>query len=107
MFEEILPECTIAGTYKNCKFILKIIENQMFCKLRMLIFFICFLQIHEGRKDHKCMHCMKGFGTLNNLKRHIETVHEGIKRFKCNPCDKAYSQSHELKKHFLTCPKAI
>lgn len=66
-----------------------------------------FLQIHEGRKDHICIHCSRGFGTQRNLKRHIETVHEGIKKFKCEPCNKAYSQSHELKKHLLTCSRTM
>lgn len=66
-----------------------------------------FLQIHEGRKDHICIHCSRGFGTQRNLKRHIETVHEGIKKFKCEPCNKAYSQSHELKKHLLACSKTV
>ena len=66
-----------------------------------------FLQIHEGRKDHICIHCSRGFGTQRNLKRHIETVHEGVKKFKCEPCNKAYSQSHELKKHLLTCSRTM
>ena len=66
-----------------------------------------FLQIHEGRKDHICIHCSRGFATQRNLKRHIETVHEGIKKFKCEPCNKAYSQSHELKKHLLTCSRTM
>ena len=70
-------------------------------------YYMLFLQIHEGRKDHICIHCSRGFGTQRNLKRHIETVHEGVKKFKCEPCNKAYSQSHELKKHLLTCSRTM
>ena len=41
---------------------------------------------------HKCEHCGKSFGNLNNLKRHV-------KNFKCDQCDKTFCNMSYLKRH--------
>ena len=64
--------------------------------------------VHEGGKSNKCDICNKTFSqgrwTLNNLKRHKQTVHRNDNfngQHSCNFCGKSYSRPDYLKKHLL------
>ena len=64
--------------------------------------------VHEGVKNNKCDICNKTFSqgrwTLNNLKRHKQTVHRNDNfnsQHSCNFCGKSYLRPDYLKKHLL------
>ena len=50
-------------------------------------------------KKHKCETCVKSFGKVEHLQRHISSVHDGVKNYECEICGKAFSQAGHLKGH--------
>ena len=55
--------------------------------------------VHEGKKDHICDSCGKGFPVAGKLKQHIHIVHDGRKDYKCQSCGKLFSVAGNLKQH--------
>nr|CAH7731545.1 unnamed protein product [Callosobruchus chinensis] len=57
-------------------------------------------KIKPPEKKFRCDVCLKEFGRLFEVERHIR-VHTGEKPFMCNICNKGYQQRHNLSKHLL------
>ncbi|CAH1981721.1 unnamed protein product [Acanthoscelides obtectus] len=57
-------------------------------------------KIKQPDKKFRCDVCLKEFGRLYEVERHIR-VHTGEKPFICNICNKGYQQRHNLSKHLL------
>ena len=71
----------------------------------------CFF-VHEGEKNHVCDICGTAFGTVGNLKNHVERVHEHkrpqrIKNCPCSVCGKLFYTTYKVKVHIRTVHEGI
>ena len=62
----------------------------------------CKLSVNNGTKPHLCTSCGSRFPTINELKRHIDSVHEKLKPFKCTVCDQCFSRKSHMNTHMAT-----
>ena len=60
-----------------------------------------FVNVHGGKKAHKCFECNKMMATRSSVKQHFENVHLGIRKFNCQKCPKEFYQNRDLKKHLV------
>ena len=59
------------------------------------------MNVHVGKKPHKCPHCEKRFYNKGHLKSHIRN-HTGEKPYVCDHCGKGFAQPNSLKGHLYT-----
>jgi hypothetical protein len=55
--------------------------------------------VHLQRRDFKCDHCDKAYGTKTKLTQHVNAVHKKITRFGCELCDYTSYTRHQLVLH--------
>ena len=53
---------------------------------------------HENHQ-HICNECGKGFGVIQNLKNHLNTVHNDKNNFKCALCGAKFKTNDKIKRH--------
>ena len=68
--------------------------------IELILLMTFFLQVHEGKKDKICSICGKTFGTMSQLKAHMD-AHLGIKRIQCQFCEQNFRGFTGRKKHML------
>jgi KRAB domain-containing zinc finger protein len=57
---------------------------------------------HE--KPHKCLYCMKNFGTLSTLKHHIRSRHlscNSLDNFSCYFCERTFIDKSDIEAHII------
>lgn len=52
------------------------------------------------KKNNTCDYCLRTFGQVGNLNKHVRTVHFGLRPYTCQECGKSFSQKSVEQNHF-------
>ena len=71
------------------------------CSICQKEMFKRFIKCHEENhsREFKCEHCLKIFGSKNNMQKHIDTIHKKLRKHVCNICGKSFTDPTPLKQH--------
>lgn len=83
----------------------KVRDGNFECKICDLIIYTRFefldhINMHTGKRPHKCKFCPEQFAQYSGLTTHIKNKHKKMKKHNCSGCGKQFAKRSKLNYHF-------